>query len=165
MAERMRGRLFGDARPPDGLLHGPLEDRFVEMMAAPLPGFRVTVEPGSGEDPLPPPFPAGVGILPAQRAGELDPTGPPFQVALVLEVDGREMAGEVGCRHQRQEGAPVFVVLPVADDDLLRGEVHVLTRPLKKAHLRRWRARAALRRTAAVRLAPHIARRLASGPF
>jgi hypothetical protein len=38
-------------------------------------------------------------------------------------------------------------------------------RLLKKAHLRRWRARAALRRTASVRLAPRIARRLASGPF
>jgi hypothetical protein len=39
------------------------------------------------------------------------------------------------------------------------------SRPLKKAHLRRWRARAALRRTDQVRLAPRIARRLASGPF
>jgi alkylated DNA repair dioxygenase AlkB len=39
------------------------------------------------------------------------------------------------------------------------------SRPLKKAHLRRWRARAALRRTHHVRLAPRIARRLASRPF
>ena len=38
-------------------------------------------------------------------------------------------------------------------------------RLLKKAHLRRWRARAALRRTVQVRLAPRIAGRLASGPF
>ena len=39
------------------------------------------------------------------------------------------------------------------------------SRPLKKAHLLRWRARAALRRTDRVRLAPRLARRLASGPF
>jgi hypothetical protein len=40
-----------------------------------------------------------------------------------------------------------------------------LSRLLKKAHLPRWRARAALRRTDQVRLAPRIARRLAFGPF
>jgi hypothetical protein len=39
------------------------------------------------------------------------------------------------------------------------------SRLLKKAHLRRWRARAALRRTAQVRLAPRLARRIASGSF
>ena len=39
------------------------------------------------------------------------------------------------------------------------------SRLLKKAHLRRWRARAALRRTDRVRLPPLIPRRLASGPF
>ena len=38
-------------------------------------------------------------------------------------------------------------------------------RPLKKVHLLRWRARAELRRTRCVRLAPRIACRLASGPF
>jgi len=40
-----------------------------------------------------------------------------------------------------------------------------LSRLLKKAHLLRWRARAALRRTWQVRLAPRIACRLAPGPF
>ena len=40
-----------------------------------------------------------------------------------------------------------------------------LSRLLKKAHLPRWRARAAMRRTDQVRLAPRIARRLAFGPF
>lgn len=47
--------------------------RFVEVVAAALAGFRITVEP------------AGVGVLPAQRGGELDPAGTAFQVALVLE--------------------------------------------------------------------------------
>jgi hypothetical protein len=38
-------------------------------------------------------------------------------------------------------------------------------RLLKKAHLLRWFARVALRRTHRVRLAPRIANRLAPGPF
>ncbi len=48
-----------------------------------------------------------------------------------------------------------------------RGQVlqHPVDRLPKRAHLRRWRARAALRCTDQVRLAPRIARRLASGPF
>ena len=40
-----------------------------------------------------------------------------------------------------------------------------LNRLLKKAHLRRWRGRSLLRRTDRVRLAPHVPRRLAPGPF
>lgn len=38
-------------------------------------------------------------------------------------------------------------------------------RLLKEAHLRRWRARAALPRTDSVRFLPRLARRLASGHF
>ena len=68
----------------------------MEGMAAPLAGFRVPVEPGGGEDPLPAPFAAGVGVLPAQRTGELAPPHPPFPSALVLEGDSRELAGGVG---------------------------------------------------------------------
>jgi hypothetical protein len=52
---------------------------------------------------------------------------------------------------------PVGMVIP-------RGPLS-FGRLLKKAHLRRWPARAALRRTDQVRLAPRLARRLASGPF
>ncbi len=58
-----------------------------------------------------------------------------------------------------------------AQAEFIRREVARFT-PLKKAHLRRWRAHAALRRTHQVRLAPapilwdgYPARRLASGPF
>ena len=73
------------------------------------------------------------------------------------------LAGLAKLRNGQYHREPLSKAL---DDGLFElRHVGKLNRLLKKAHLRRWRARAALRRTDSVRLAPRIARRLASGPF
>src|SRR5437667_458151 len=63
-----RGEL-GNARGTDGVLHRALEDGFVEMMAPPLTGETVHVEPCSGENPLPRPFAPGMRVLPQEGSG------------------------------------------------------------------------------------------------
>jgi hypothetical protein len=54
-----RGEL-GNARGMDGVLHGALENGFVEVMAATLASETVHVEPCGWEDPLPRPVAPGM---------------------------------------------------------------------------------------------------------
>ena len=52
---------------PDGAVHGSLDDGFVEMMPAPLAAFRLSVRPGSREQPLPGQLASRVRILAPER--------------------------------------------------------------------------------------------------
>ena len=74
-----RGKL-GNARGPDGVLHGALENGFVEMVAAALAGEAVHVESRGGEDPLPRLFAPRVRVLPQEGSGQLDPAGSATEV-------------------------------------------------------------------------------------
>jgi hypothetical protein len=63
-----RGGL-GETGGADRVLHGALEDRFVEMVAATLAGEPVHVQPRGREDSLPRPFAPGARVLPEEGAG------------------------------------------------------------------------------------------------
>ena len=63
-----RGELL-NARGTDGVLHGALENGFVEMVAATLAGETVHIESCGGEDPLPRPFASGMRVLPQEGSG------------------------------------------------------------------------------------------------
>jgi hypothetical protein len=63
-----RGGL-GDAGGTDRVLHGALENGFVEMVAATLAGNVVHVESRGREDPLPRPFTPSVWVLAEEGSG------------------------------------------------------------------------------------------------
>jgi hypothetical protein len=66
VSERVARGELGNTCGTDGVLHGALENGFVEMVAATLASEAVHIESCGGEDPLPRPFAPGVGILPQE---------------------------------------------------------------------------------------------------
>ena len=95
-----RGEL-GNARGTDGVLHRALENGFVEMVAAALPGETIHVESRGGEDSLPRPFPTGVRVLPQEGSGQLDPAGTAPEVGLVLCPHLVDVPSEQGLDRRR----------------------------------------------------------------
>ena len=57
MPEGMTCSVFWDARGSDRLFNRSLQDRPVQVVPPELPGLVIPVEPGSGEHPMPGPFP------------------------------------------------------------------------------------------------------------
>ena len=75
VTERVGGGSLGDPGTARGILHDALEHGLVKVMSAPLARLAVAVGPRGGEQPLPDPFAAGIGILPGERGGQFDPAG------------------------------------------------------------------------------------------
>src|SRR5439155_426848 len=100
MTEGMACGLLGNPGAADGILHGPLENGFMEVVTATLPGETLHVEARGREDPLPPPVPAGVRVLARQGVGQLDPAGAATEVGLVLLARALEVGDQRGldCR-------------------------------------------------------------------
>ncbi len=98
----------------------------MEVMPTALPGQPISVDARGGEDPLPDPLPAGVGVLPYQGGRQFDPTGPGREVMSVLDPNGFEVLQEPGLGNTGEHGDPVLVALAAPDHDLVRGEVDVL---------------------------------------
>lgn len=98
----------------------------MQMVAAALSGGVVDVGSRGREDPLPGPLPTGVRILSREGRGQLDPTGPGGQVALMQLLDGGDVADQVALDDGRQHRHSVLIALAGADDDLIAGEVDVL---------------------------------------
>ena len=67
----------------DGFLDGRLQNRFVEVVTAPLAGLGLHVDPRRREDPPPRPFPSRIGILASQRRGKLNPARTSLEILLV----------------------------------------------------------------------------------
>ena len=107
-------------------MHSALYDGLVEMVPPPLAGRSVGIRPRRGEDPLPRPLTAGVGVLPGEGMRQLHPPGARAQVALVLRTDTREVTLQRGPYDGRKEGHPVAISLPAPDDDLIRRELEIL---------------------------------------
>ena len=124
--EGVGAAALGNARLPDRIFHGALEDRLVQVVAPALAREPIAVDARGGEDPLPPPVPAGVRVLARQRVGQLDPAGAVPEVSLVLLASALEVGDQRGRDRGRQHRHPIFAALAVADDDLVRREVDVL---------------------------------------
>ena len=95
VADGVAAGAFGEAGGEDGVVDGALEDRLVEVVAAPGGGGRVVVVAGGGEDPLPGPFAAGVGELAVEGVGEGDGAGAVGEVVEVLGLDLGEVRGSM----------------------------------------------------------------------
>lgn len=125
MPECVAGGVWGDTGFPDGRFYGPLEGGFVIVMPAALAGFRVTVDGGCREDPLPAPFLARPGILAIQGLGEFHPSGALPEVGQVLFFHPGEVLGQLrlGCRGKDRRA--VLAALAAPYHDLVIGEVEV----------------------------------------
>ena len=126
VSEGMALRRFGDPRGAHRALHGPLENRLVEMVSATLTCLRVPIEARGREDPLPGPVTSRAGVLPAESVGQLDVSGLFFNVLPVLEADSLDVSGE-GCFHLiRKNGDSVLSSLSVSNQDLIPAEIDIL---------------------------------------
>ena len=107
VAERVAGGPLGDTGGQHSVLHGTLEDRFMQVMAATLAGHLVHVGARGWEDPLPSPLTTRVGILAREGPRQLNPAGALPQISLVLLAHPRHVADELGFQYSRQHGHPV----------------------------------------------------------
>src|SRR5213594_3388770 len=88
MPERVTARVLEDAglaqRALDGTLDGTLDDRFVQVMAAPLAGEAIHVVSGRREHPLPADLASGDRVLSRQRVAHGDPAGAGLEIHAML---------------------------------------------------------------------------------
>src|SRR5262249_58805749 len=96
VAEGVARRRLRDAGTADRVLHRPLEDGFVEVMAASLAGEAVDVKAGGGKDPLPAPQTARVGVLVHLGPGQFDPASALSEVSLMLLPHAFNVGGPSG---------------------------------------------------------------------
>src|SRR5688572_8969899 len=69
VTERVRTGTLAEARTQGSLLHRALDDRFVEVMAAPLTARELDVHPRRRKDALPRPLSSAFGYLRASPEG------------------------------------------------------------------------------------------------
>ena len=91
MPERMAARPLGDICGTDRFLDGPLEHRFMQGVTPVFTRLTVPEKSRCGKNPLPSPFPGGSWVFPLDGVGELDGSGPVFQVQVVLRLDALDM--------------------------------------------------------------------------
>ncbi len=126
VAQGVGARRLGDTRPANRLFDGPLDRGFVEVVPPPVAGLAVHVPTRRGEDPLPRPFPARVGILPVQPARQDYPAGPFEEIPLVLLPHPLKVSHELVLDRPREQGHPVLLPLAVPDQNVVQAEVHIL---------------------------------------
>lgn len=83
VAQRVAMRRLGDAGGQHRGADGPLDRGLMQVVVPVFARLGVVVAPRGGEDPLPRPLVARVGVLEAQSVGHLDPPGADGQVGLV----------------------------------------------------------------------------------
>lgn len=118
MAERVAGGRFANAGPPHGVSDGTLEHGLMQVVAPPLAGHPIDVDPRRRENPLPSPLPAGVRILSHQRPRELDSAGAARQIPLMLTPHQLEMLGEAGFDRGGKHCHPIPIPLAGPHNDL-----------------------------------------------
>src|SRR2546425_1975760 len=120
------GPAVRDARVPDGVLDGALQDGFVQMMSAPLAGEPLHVHAGRRKDPVPHPLSPRIRVFPSERRRKLDPPGSALHVTAILLTHGLQMTSEIRLDHGGEHRHPVLVPPAAPHDELVRREVDVL---------------------------------------
>jgi hypothetical protein len=120
------GSGFGEAGGAYRRSEQALEQRLVEVVAAPLAGRLVRMYPSRGEDPLPGPFAGSARVFASEGVGQGDVAGRALEVALVLSLDAPKVLAEGRDEAGRQDGQAILAALAVADEDLAAMKVHVL---------------------------------------
>lgn len=104
---------FGQTSPANGVSHGLLNQRFVNVMP-PFAGLRVLPPVLLGEGPLPTPFSGRVGILAVQGVGHLHPPPAFGQVPLMNPLGLSQMILKRFLERFREHRHAVFAALAVA---------------------------------------------------
>ena len=116
---------FGDSCFDSSFLKGPLEDGFVQVVPASVSRYPVCVMAGCRKDPLPTPFPRGVGVLPLKRVGQGDCTQASPEIFLMLPLDPLQMSKERLLYRRGKRGIAVLISLATANHDLVLRKVNV----------------------------------------
>ena len=109
----------------DGVVHGPLHDTRVDVVAALTAGAAVGPAALLREDPLPAPLARGARVLALERVGKLDRAPAVGEVAVVEELRAAQLVAEVGDERLRERRGTVLAALARADGELTSGEVEV----------------------------------------
>jgi hypothetical protein len=126
MAERVAVDGPLDADFVDGLLHGALEDSFVDVVAP--DGVRARIGrafPGR-EEPLPGPLLRGSGVLPFEGVGQVNTASPVPTIFLVQLLDAREPGDELRAHRGGKRDESVLLAFRVTDEDAAHAELDVL---------------------------------------
>src|SRR2546428_3209622 len=78
---------FGDSCLPDGIFHGALDYRFVEVMPTPDDGLAVDVVTACRKNPLPTPLAVGIRIRALDGMGSATPPVPVARSPFVQGFD------------------------------------------------------------------------------
>jgi len=126
MAKGVRRGRLGDARRAHGLLHRPLQQFLVNMMATLQPAARIDrVTPG-GENVLPTPGSVGGRILAFECKGQGDARFPESQIVLEDSSATGQMLAQSRYQRLRQVRYAILRFLAVANPDLPLLEIEIL---------------------------------------
>lgn len=89
MPERVAGNSLGESGKGGGLLHGPLENRFVEVMTIQTSETDILELPCCGKYPLPAPLLLGCWIFPIQSIRKSNVTIAPRQILILWPDQGK----------------------------------------------------------------------------
>ena len=127
-------RVLDDTGLANGLSHGALHQRLVDVVAALLPGPSILPATLLGEDPLPTPLGGRVRVLAVEgvRQEHAPPAG--REVALVEPLDPWEVTAERSIDRIREHRHPVPSPLAVAHRDLAPRELKVFHAEVEALH-------------------------------
>jgi len=98
----------------------------MQMMPSALSGPWVYTDLRGWEYPLPSPLSIGVGILSVQSVGQVDSAEALRHIVLVQLANLGQMCRQRLFHGGGQYGDPIFVALPLTNQDLVASEVNVL---------------------------------------
>jgi hypothetical protein len=117
---------MGKAGPEHSLSEGPLECRFMEVMAATLTGGFIYIVPRRWENPLPGPLASGAWVLARKGVRKFDPARTVPEIRFVQPPDGLDVRRQPRLDSAREHRAAVSRALAATDDDFMASEIDVL---------------------------------------
>ena len=126
MPERVAGDSLGESGKGGGLLHGPLENRFVEVVTIQAPGTGILELPCCRKYPLPVPLLLGSRTFPIQPIRKSNVTSAPRQILFVLRLVLIEVSFQLLFDGGRQNGHAILASLSLPHHDLPIPKINIL---------------------------------------
>jgi hypothetical protein len=126
VAQAVATSRFGDSSSLHRGMDGPLQDRFVQMVASQFTSYPLPVLPRRRKYPLPHPLSSGARVFGTQRTGKLHEPATSLEVCVVLPPYGGQMLMKWLPKHIGKQGQAVLLALAAAYNDLSGFEVQIL---------------------------------------
>ena len=126
VAEGVRGDGLVDMSEASGFFDRLLQSRFVHVVALLAPANGIDGEIGCRKDILPGELASCVRVFAFQSIREIDAPAAQTEIHLVLGFDLPEVEAQGLEQDVREHGEAVVLALPIADNDLVVGEVEIL---------------------------------------